>query len=522
MSDWHSIPNVRDHLKWYQNKGQMKLNFFLGVIFTGMVLNGYDGSLVSGLQASDAWQADLEYPSAARIGMLNSLGMISGFVVGPIIVYIDDNFGRKWGIRFYGYTMLIGSVLGCIAGVPGVSGYGLFVAGRAIIGLGLASFLMTSLIVVQEITHPRTRAVIAASWDSYWIIGSVIASWVIFGCVGYMSSSWSWRIPYIIQVPVALFILIAVQFVPETPRFLFSKGREEEAFMFMVEYHGNGDINDPLVHFEFEEMKEAIRLEKEAKAEKWTTILKSRSNRHRMGLAMLMAFCTGLSGSSIIYYYYTTVFDLVGITDATTQTGINAGLSVFTWICQLVAVWVGKFVGRRKMLLFIWPTILLSLVGLCVSSGVFANAAEGNTQAGVATVVLVWIYLGCFNFSNPIIYSYPAEVQTFSMRSKGLLVWNTVNQLEGAYVTWVDAVALDAIGYKYYIVYMPLIIIQWVLIYFFMVETRGFTLEEIATAFDNASKDSLTTVDILPAVEREGQGSAGAEEDDDKAVSKAR
>lgn len=39
-----------------------------------------------------------------------------------------------------------------------------FVAGRAIIGLGLASFLMTSLIVVQEITHPRSREAIAASW----------------------------------------------------------------------------------------------------------------------------------------------------------------------------------------------------------------------------------------------------------------------------------------------------------------------------------------------------------------------
>lgn len=63
-------------------------------------------------------------------------------------------------------------------------------------------------------------------------------------------------------------------------------------------------------------------------------------------------------------------------------------------------------------------------------------------------------------------FSDPAEVQTFSMRSKGLLIWNTVSQLEGAYVTWVDAIALDSIGYKYYAVYMPLVIIQWFLVYF--------------------------------------------------------
>jgi MFS family permease len=67
-------------------------------------------------------------------------------------------------LSVYAITMLIGTILGCVAGLPGVNGYALFVAGRVIIGFGMASFLMTSLIVVQEITHPRTRATMAASW----------------------------------------------------------------------------------------------------------------------------------------------------------------------------------------------------------------------------------------------------------------------------------------------------------------------------------------------------------------------
>ncbi|ODN77408.1 hypothetical protein L202_04588 [Cryptococcus amylolentus CBS 6039] len=501
--DWQSIPNCSDHLKWYQNKGQMKLNFFLSVIFVGMVLNGYDGSLISGLQASDAWQEDLGYPTGVRLGMLNAVGFIAGLVVGPIITYIDETWGRRWGIRFYGVTMLIGSIIGCIAGVSGANGYALFIAGRCIIGLGLASFLLTSLIVVQEITHPRSRATIAASWDSYWILGAVIAAWVIFGCTGYMTSSWSWRIPYIIQVPVALYMVVVVQFIPETPRFLLAQGRDEEAFEFLVTYHGNGDRQDALVLFEFAEMKEAIRREKEAKAERWGVILKSPANRHRLGLAMLMTFLTAMSGSSIIYYYYTTVFDSVGITDATTQTGINAGLSFFTWFCQLGAVWVGRYVGRRKILLWVWPTLLASLVGLCAASGVYANTEGGNIHAGIATVALVWVYLGFFNAANPVLYSYPAEVQTFSMRSKGLLVWNTVQQFEGAYTTFVDAVALDSIGWKYYAVYMPLVVIQWILTYYYMVETKGYTLEEISQAFD--SKTHLVSVDVLPVSEHEGR-----------------
>lgn len=98
---------------------------------------------------------------------------------------------------------------------------------------------------------------------------------------------------------MALYVLIAVQFVPETPRFLLAKGRHEEAFAFLVEYHGNGDREDPLVLYEFEEMKEAIRLEQEVKAEKWSNIIKTPGSLRRIGLAVLMTFLTGLSGCEL-------------------------------------------------------------------------------------------------------------------------------------------------------------------------------------------------------------------------------
>ena len=62
----------------------------------------------------------------------------SKFASCEFIAYIDDNFGRRWGIRFYGYTMIIGTVIGCVAGLPNVNGYALFVTGRAIIGFGMS------------------------------------------------------------------------------------------------------------------------------------------------------------------------------------------------------------------------------------------------------------------------------------------------------------------------------------------------------------------------------------------------
>jgi hypothetical protein len=58
-----------------------------------------EGNVIAGLQAFPAWQEDLNYPTGARLGALNACGQIAGLVVGPVIAYIDEHFGRKWGIR---------------------------------------------------------------------------------------------------------------------------------------------------------------------------------------------------------------------------------------------------------------------------------------------------------------------------------------------------------------------------------------------------------------------------------------
>jgi hypothetical protein len=58
-----------------------------------------EGSIIAGLQAFPAWQEDLNYPTGARLGALNACAQIAGLVVGPVIAYIDENYGRKWGIR---------------------------------------------------------------------------------------------------------------------------------------------------------------------------------------------------------------------------------------------------------------------------------------------------------------------------------------------------------------------------------------------------------------------------------------
>lgn len=68
------------------------------------------------------------------------------------------------------------------------------------------------------------------------------------------------------------------------------------------------------------------------------------------------------------------VFESVGITDATTQTGIAAGLGMFTWACQILAVFGSKRIGRKTLLLWVWPFLFVFLACLCATSYVKMSA----------------------------------------------------------------------------------------------------------------------------------------------------
>lgn len=87
--------------------------------------------------------------------------------------------------------------------------------------------------------------------------------------------------------------------------------------------------------------------------------------------------------------------------------------------------------------------------------------------------------------------AYPCEVWQFSLRSRGLtLTWCT-GVVAIFFNTFINAIALEAIGWKYYIVFIVIIVLYILTAFFAYPETRGRTLEQITTIFDEAEAQAM-------------------------------
>lgn len=80
--------------------------------------------------------------------------------------------------------------------------------------------------------------------------------------------------------------------------------------------------------------------------------------------------------------------------------------------------------------------------------------------------------------------SYTVEILPYKIRAKGLTLCFIFTSLAGIFNQWVNPVGIEALGWKFYLVYVVVLVLECLAIYFLYVETKGPTLEEIATLFD--------------------------------------
>ena len=117
--------------------------------------------------------------------------------------------------------------------------------------------------------------------------------------------SWSWRLPTLLQAMGSVIIgtYIACGLMAESPRWLVSVGKDEEALRTLAKMHANGDEQDELVQVEFNEIKTGLKADRETKANTYRSLFRTPGNRRRLLVLVVTAMGTQLNGSGLVSYY---------------------------------------------------------------------------------------------------------------------------------------------------------------------------------------------------------------------------
>jgi MFS family permease len=137
---------------------------------------------------------------------------------------ISNRFGRKAGL----YIGLVLVFLGAAIQAATVN-TAMFVVARAILGFSAGFWGSTAPVLISEIAFPSHREVATGCYQREFFVGGTVAAFVTFGSL-YLESDLSWRIPSLFQVFLPLVLLPGVFAAPQSPRWLISKGRHEEAW----------------------------------------------------------------------------------------------------------------------------------------------------------------------------------------------------------------------------------------------------------------------------------------------------
>jgi len=341
-------------IKWLKNRNLRTLYFYCFLLILLNVANGFDGSMMNGLQSLPYWQRYFDFPVGVKLSIFGSSMSLGALIGLPFVPFMCDHLGRK-------PTVIVGSLI-ILLGVglqAGALNFDMFFASRMVLGVGMTLATASGPLLVAEIAHPQDRAILTTFMGLAYAIGSFVASWVTFGTLK-IQSDWAWRAPSLLQGWCTVLILAVIWWVPESPRFMIAKDRHEEALRVLAHYHADGNEDDEVVQLEYQEIRTAMAMDREANSNsKWSDFIRTRGNRRRLMLVVALAVFGQWSGNGIVSYYLKLILDGIGITNPQDQLGINSGSKTMSLVVNLfVAFYIDSF-GRR-------PILLVSTIGMFV------------------------------------------------------------------------------------------------------------------------------------------------------------
>ncbi|KAF8761349.1 General substrate transporter [Rhizoctonia solani] len=454
------------------------------VSFLCSCANGYDGSLMTAINAMEYYQHKFSSGTlGSTTGIIFAIYTVGGLVAPWFAGPITDRFGRRGGMFTGALIICVGTAIIASSNVKGQ-----FIAGRFVLGFGVAILTTAAPSYCIEICPPQWRGRMTGFYNCGWFGGSIPAAGITLG-TSKIKSDLSWRLPLIFQAVPSVVVILAVWFLPESPRWLMANERDEEARAFLVRYHGGGDANSPLVELEWHEFKEGIEVDGADK--RWwdySALFKTRSARWRSLMVLLMGVFGQFSGNGL-GYFNTEIYGAVGY-DNYMQFVLNLANSFCSAFGAGCGVALADKMPRRKVLVI--GTVVCSVM-LAINGGLSAKWAQTpedqkNLNVGRGAVAAFFWFNIIYSFAyTPLQALYPVECLHTNARAKGMAMYAFVVGAISFINLYAGPIALENIKHNYIFIFVGWDLIEATLWYFLCLPVAASTRKNKVAVKDSGA-----------------------------------
>lgn len=375
----------------------------------GPFLDGYILSIIgiALVQINEAW-----HMSDLWNGLIGASALIGVFLGGLIFGNVTDRIGRKLM-----YTIDLGAIIFLsIAQFWVSSGWQLFVL-RLLIGVAVGADYPIATALVAEFAPKNWRARLLGGLNAMWFVGATVAAFVGYWLLQF-HDGWRWMLVSA-ALPAAL-IVIARTTIPESPRWLLSKGRREEAISVLRQTLG---ANAALENLPEEEKPSSIRA------------VVSAGYLRRVVFISIFWTCTIVTLFAIYAFgpQILALFNLQSGNEANLGYGL---INLFFFVGNVVALLFVDRLGRRPV-----------LIGGFVISGLGLLYLGLNPHASIAVVTIAFAVYAIFNGGPSILeWIYPNELFPTEIRATAVGLCTGTSRIGAAIGTFATPWALSNLG----------------------------------------------------------------------------
>uniref|UniRef100_A0A7S0TCP6 Hexose transporter 1 n=1 Tax=Pseudo-nitzschia delicatissima TaxID=44447 RepID=A0A7S0TCP6_9STRA len=459
---------------------------------------GYDIGVST--NAGPLVQSEFGLSDVQRELFLGSLNFWSIF--GSVFSHwICDVLGRRRAFQVAAIHFIIGVLILSVA-----NGFATLMAGRFFLGIGVGFGLAIDPLYISEMTPAAHRGRLV-TWSEMAINVGIVLGFCS-GLVFYnVDENLEWRLMFGMGAILPMILIVVSEFVmAESPRWLVSKGRHEEAKVILQKIYPEGFDVDSVE----KQIVQSLERDRLAEGVGWSMIRSPTPAIKRMLVVGIgVAVAQQAVGIDAIQYYLLDVLKDVLQEDEDGRED-KASKQVIYILCvlgllKLFFVVIGSLLldnrGRKKLL-------NVSLLGMCGACILISMSFIGETSS---TFVILGLALYLISFSigmGPVAWLIPSEIFPTSMRAKGMSIATFCNRIVATLMASTFLSTSNAIGWGAFFLLLAVVcVVVFVFVFFLLPETKGKSLEDMSLYFAEITGDN----EILEAERRVLAGEGGLE-----------